>query len=66
MFDLEKDLHYEFYVEFKNGGRDWVDPVINVYEDDNFIFVESILYTYEYGKHNILNYTIRVMWVGDD
>ena len=33
--------HNEFVVEFKDGTRDWVDPVSDVWEDDQILFVET-------------------------
>ena len=55
--------HLEFVVEFKDGGRDWVDPVVRVDEGSTHIFVTNSYRgcenTYEYPKEEILRYVVR-------
>lgn len=51
-------IHNEFVVEFKDGTRDWVDPVINVSEDDTTIYVDNG-YVYEYPKSKVDKWIVR-------
>lgn len=51
-------MHNEFVVEFKDGGRDWVDPVIDVTEDDEWIYVDNG-HKYQYEKNLIVSWTVR-------
>jgi len=54
--------HLEFVVEFKDGSRDWLDPVDHdgVTEDDTNIVVEHHNgYVYTYEKSKIDRWTIR-------
>jgi len=50
--------HNEFVVEFKDGTRDWVDPVIDVSEDDNTIYVDNG-HVYEYPKSKVDKWIVR-------
>ena len=56
-------LHLEFVVEFKDGSRDWVDPVVKVDESSTHILVTNTFRgwenTYEYAKEDILRYVVR-------
>lgn len=54
--------HYEFVVEFKNGKRDWVDPVDEVWEEGQTLFVKALEgygYTYEYDKSLVDKWVVR-------
>lgn len=51
--------HNEFVVLLKNGSMDWVDPVNEVWEDDNFIYVNNHSYTYEYVKTEVVKWLVR-------
>ncbi len=69
-------IHNEFVVEFKDGTRDWVDPVENVREDDHMLYVEQGSfrgYVYEYEKVNVAKWIIRPYdkettydWIGEN
>ncbi len=56
-------LHLEFVVEFKDGSRDWVDPVVKVEVTDKHIAVTneyaSFNHTYDYNKKDMLKYVVR-------
>lgn len=54
-------MHNEFVVEFKDGTRDWVDPVEGVREDDHMIYVQHSIpsHTYEFTKADILKWIVR-------
>jgi hypothetical protein len=51
-------MHNEFVVELKDGSRDWVDPVIDVTEDDEWIYVDNG-HEYQYEKKLIAKWTVR-------
>ena len=52
--------HNEFVVEFKDGKRDWVDPVADVWEDDHILFVETDSgNVYEYEKKKVGKWVVR-------
>lgn len=51
-------MHNEFVVEFKDGSRDWVDPVIDITEDDEWIYVDNG-HKYQYEKELIENWAVR-------
>lgn len=51
--------HNEFVVQFKNGGRDWVDPVSEIWEDDYIIYVNNHSFTYEFVKTDIDKWAVR-------
>lgn len=52
--------HNEFVVLFKDGSRDWVDPVEEVWEDDQILFVENTSgQVYEYAKSNVTRWVVR-------
>ena len=64
-------MHNEFVVEFKDGSRDWVDPVIDITEDDDWIYVDNG-YKYHYEKASIRQWIVRpyseettYLWIGD-
>lgn len=51
---------HEFVVQFKDGSRDWVDPVDEVWEDEHILFVETISgEVYEYDKSLVDKWTVR-------
>lgn len=51
-------MHNEFVVEFKDGSRDWVDPVIDVTEDVDWIYVDNG-HKYQYRKTLIDKWVVR-------
>ena len=51
-------MHNEFVVEFKDGSRDWVDPVIDVTEDDEWIYICNG-HNYQYEKKLIAKWIVR-------
>lgn len=51
--------HKEFVVEFTNGKRDWVDPVVSVAETEMEIFVHNGIFQYVYEKASIKRWTVR-------
>jgi hypothetical protein len=51
-------MHNEFVVEFKDGSRDWIDPVIDVNEDDAYIHVSNG-HDYRYEKELIARWIVR-------
>lgn len=51
--------HNEFVVQFKNGGRDWIEPVIEIKEDDYLIYVYNGYYTYEFVKTDVDKWVVR-------
>ena len=51
--------HNEFVVEFKDGSMDWVDPVSELWEDDEKIYVNNHSFTYEYDKSSISKWVVR-------
>lgn len=51
--------HNEFVVQFKDGTRDWIDPVYDTWENDNMIFVNNGACTYEYAKVDVEKYVVR-------
>lgn len=51
-------MHNEFVVEFKDGSRDWVDPVIDVTEDDEWTYVDNGQ-KYQYEKELIAKWIVR-------
>ena len=59
-YELEDDM--EFVVEFNDGGRDWVDPVINVEETEDEIVVTNSRWgenEYSYAKADVKSWTIQ-------
>lgn len=59
-YELEDDM--EFVVEFNDGGRDWVDPVINVEETEDEIVVTNAWWgenEYRYAKVDVKSWTIQ-------
>lgn len=53
-------IYYEFVVQFKDGSRDWVDPVDEVWEDDHILFVETMSGSvYEYDKSSVDKWVVR-------
>lgn len=59
----ESNLRLEFVVEFKDGSRDWVDPVVKVEETDCEIIV-TIEYRgfknkYHYDKCDMVKWQVR-------
>lgn len=53
-------MHNEFVVEFKDGTRDWVDPVESIREDDHIIYVKSTVeYIYEFPKVDVKDWILR-------
>ena len=53
-------MHNEFVVEFKDGTRDWVDPVESIREDDHIIYVTvSLNYIYEFSKADVRDWILR-------
>lgn len=51
--------HLEFVVEFKDGTRDWVDPVDEVFYNDVRLAIYSRSFLYEYATKDIDKWTIR-------
>lgn len=51
--------HNEFVVQFKSGGRDWIDPVIEVKEDDYSIYVNNGYYISEFIKTDVDKWVVR-------
>lgn len=51
--------HNEFVVEFKDGTRDWVDPVYGIEEDDDYITVSNGTFEYTYDKKLIDKWIVR-------
>lgn len=51
--------HNEFVVEFKNGSRDWIDPVIDISEDETTIYVDNGYCEYEFLKKDIDKWAVR-------
>lgn len=51
-------MHNEFVVEFKDGSRDWVDPVIYIHENDECVFVDNG-HEYQYEKKLIDKWVVR-------
>ena len=51
--------HNEFVVEFKDGTRDWVDPVRSVDEGDKYITISNGMFEYTYDKEKIDNWIVR-------
>lgn len=49
----------EFVVEFKDGSRDWVDPVLDVQETEDQIIVNNGMYDYKYDKLAITKWQVR-------
>ena len=53
-------MHNEFVVEFKDGTRDWVDPVESVREDYHMIYVTiGTNYIYEFYKADVKDWILR-------
>lgn len=56
----EVDNHREFVVEFKDGRRDWVDPVYSVEETEQHIAVENVTgRVYIYDKELCDKWVVR-------
>ena len=52
--------HNEFVVEFKDGTRDWIDPVDNIDETADTVKVyASTGYEYSFAKSLISKFTVR-------
>lgn len=47
--------HLEFVVEFKDGTRDWIDPVESIVIDDNTLVVDG----WDYNLEDVDKWTIR-------
>lgn len=52
-------MYNEFVVEMIDGTRDWIDPVVEVTQDDEFIYVYNGIYTYSYKRSDILKSIVR-------
>lgn len=53
-------MYNEFMVEFKDGTRDWVDPVESIREDDYMIYVRSAHgFIYEFSKADVNDWILR-------
>lgn len=50
--------HNEFVVEFKDNTRDWVDPVIDIQEDECFIHLNNGR-NYTFDKSLISKWVVR-------
>lgn len=62
---VEYDLneHFEFVVEYKDGTRDWIDPVLRVEETADMIFVTNSYLgenTYTFYREMIADWTVRL------
>lgn len=57
--------HKEFVVEYKDGTRDWVDPVVSVVETGDTIVVTNgfNMKPYEFDKKDIDKWQVRVYHV---
>jgi len=54
--------HMEFVAEFKDGGRDWIDPVVSIEETDSSILVTNFYINenvYVVPKDNLEKWTVR-------
>lgn len=51
--------HNEFVVEFKDGKRDWVDPVFGIDEGEEYITVSNGNFKYTYDKKLIDKWVVR-------
>jgi hypothetical protein len=59
-YELEDDM--EFVVEFNDGGRDWVDPVINIEETEDELVVTYVRWgenEHRYAKVDVKSWTIQ-------
>lgn len=51
--------HNEFVVELKDGSRDWIDPVKDIWEDETTIYIENGYAQYEFLKADIDKWIVR-------
>lgn len=49
----------EFVVEFNDGSRDWIDPVVDVQETEETIIVSNGFFEYTFDKSFIKKWTVR-------
>jgi hypothetical protein len=40
-------------INFNNGEKDWIDPVVNVSENEEFLTIDSGVHTYSFLKAGI-------------
>ena len=53
-------MHNEFVVEFKDGTRDWVDPVESFREDTHLLYITTTPgNVYEFNKVDVKDWLIR-------
>lgn len=53
-------MHNEFVVEFKDGTRDWVDPVESFREDTHLLYITNFTgNVYEFNKVDVKDWLIR-------
>lgn len=53
-------MHNEFVVEFKDGTRDWVDPVESFREDNHMLYIIATNgNVYEFNKVDVKGWLIR-------
>ncbi len=51
--------HNEFVVLYKNGNKDWIDPINEIWEDDYIIYVDNYSKTHEFVKTDIDKWVVR-------
>ena len=52
-------MHNEFTCKFKNGKRDWVDPVVDVEETDTHVNVYNGAFWYTFDKDDMELWCVR-------
>ncbi len=60
VINFDTGEHNEFVVEFKGGKRDWVDPVSEATQDNEYIYiVGGNGYMYQFNKLYVQKWVIR-------
>lgn len=54
-----KNVTQEFVVEFNDGSRDWIDPVVSVSDTGTQIIVNNGMYDYKYDKSEVKKWQVR-------
>lgn len=54
-----ENVKQEFVVEFNEGSRDWIDPVVDIQETEDHIIVDNGMYDYKYDKAVIAKWQVR-------
>lgn len=52
-------IHTEFYCEYKNGSRDWVDPVLSYEHTEETIIVFNGSFHYSFDKEDLSGWVFR-------